>query len=415
MPYFSIFTPTHNPQYLLRAAESLAAQTFQDFEWIIMPNGDVNLPDLSKLPNCRIISPSEANSKKIGLLKGECCDAAKGQVVVELDHDDELTPDCLEELHKAFSDDSVDFCYSNDADLDANLEPFVYSSAFGWKDRPFVYKGRVIKEQISFPPTAASFSKIWFAPNHVRAWRKSFYDKIGGYDKSMEVLDDQDILARTYIHGKVKWIDKCLYIYYRHSGNTCYGDKNKFIQTETLNIHDKYIYQLAEKWADLNGLLKIDLCGGFNSPIGYKSVDLNNADIIHNLNDPWPFKDGEVGVVRAHDALEHLKDSIHIMKEAHRCLAPLGWFLTNTPSTDGRGAFQDPTHIAFWNSNSFWYYTKGSVAKYIGTPVRFQSNRIKNYYPSQYHKTHNILYVKADLLKLPDVGSDIRVPGSIDI
>ena len=171
MPYFSIYTPTHNTKHLLRAAQSLEAQTFKDFEWLIMPNGEAELPELSRLPNCRIIKPSK-DSKAIGFLKGECCDAAKGNVLVELDHDDELTPDCLEELHKEFSNTSVDFCYSNDADLDSKLEPFVYPSRFGWQDRPFIYKGRIIKEQLSFPPTAASFSKIWFAPNHVRAWRK---------------------------------------------------------------------------------------------------------------------------------------------------------------------------------------------------------------------------------------------------
>jgi len=103
------------------------------------------------------------------------------------------------------------------------------------------------------------------------------------------------------------------------------------------------------------------------------------------------------------------------MKEAYRCLCPMGWFLTQTPSTDGRGAFQDPTHIAFWNSNSFWYYTKRDQAKYIGTPVRFQGNRIKNFYPTEWHKTHNILYVKADLIRLPEQSLNIRVPGEIMI
>lgn len=415
MPYFSIYTPTHEARHILRAAESLGAQTFRDFEWIIMPNGKAALPDISRLPNARVVEPSDRSCKTIGRLKGECCDAAAGEVLVELDHDDELTPDCLEELHRAFADESVDFCYSNDADLDKDMNPFVYSPVYGWRDRPFEYKGRTIKEQISFPPTAASFSKIWFSPNHVRAWRRSFYERIGGYDKTMDVLDDQDILSRTYISGNVKFVDKCLYVYHRHDGNTCYGEKNKFIQTETLNIHDKYIYRLAERWADLNGLLKIDLCGGFNPPPGYKSVDLRNADIVHDLNQPWPFRDGEVGVIRAHDALEHLRDPIHVMKEAHRCLAPLGWFLTMTPSTDGRGAFQDPTHISFWNSNSFWYYTKAETAKYIGTPVRFQLNRIKNFFPNEYCQTHDIAYVKADLVRLPDRGSDIRVPGQVDI
>lgn len=416
MPFFSVFTPTHDAKYLMRAAESLKSQTFKDYEWLVLPNAGVELPDLDKLPNCRIVETNNPLAKNIGRYKKECCAAATGQVLVELDHDDELTPDCLQELYNAFKENGkIDFCYSNDADLDSKLEPFTYSSKYGWDARPFEYNGRTIMEQLSFPPTAAAFSKIWFTPNHVRAWRKSFYDKIGGHNETLEILDDQDILARTYIHGNVKLIDKCLYIYYRHEGNTCYGEKNKFIQSETLNIHDKYIYQLAEKWCDILGLLKIDLCGGHNSPKGYISVDLENAMVKHDLNTRWPFEDGSVGIVRAHDALEHLKDPIHIMKEAYRVIRPMGWFLTLTPSTDGRGAFQDPTHISFWNSNSFWYYTKAETAKYIGTPVRFQANRIKNFFPNNYCEQHNIMYVKADLLRLPNPDGGMRVPGLVEI
>jgi hypothetical protein len=28
------------------------------------------------------------------------------------------------------------------------------------------------------------------------------------------------------------------------------------------------------------------------------------------------------------------------------------------PSTDGRGAFQDPTHVSFWNANTFAYFSR---------------------------------------------------------
>ena len=83
-------------------------------------------------------------------------------------------------------------------------------------------------------------------------------------------------------------------------------------------------------------------------------------------------------VARAHDALEHLRDPIHTMREIHRCLAPQGWLLSQTPSTDGCGAFQDPTHVSFWNSNSFWYYTRADQNRFIDCPVRFQTNRLKN-------------------------------------
>jgi hypothetical protein len=30
------------------------------------------------------------------------------------------------------------------------------------------------------------------------------------------------------------------------------------------------------------------------------------------------------------------------------------------PTTEGPGAWQDPTHVSFWNRRSFLYYEKGS-------------------------------------------------------
>ena len=329
---------------------------------------------------------------------------------MEVDHDDELFPNALEECAKAFSDPCVDFAFSNCCDVRENYEPRFFDERFGWVNRECEYNGKKLVEMVAFPPDPASISKIWYAPNHFRAWRKAFYDCIGGHNENMDVLDDQDIMCRTYIQGQMYHIDKPLYVYHLHPENTCYGEKNAKIQELCVELHDKYIYQLVEKWCNINNLRKIDLCGGFSKPFGYESVDMANADIIADLNDRWPFEDGSVGLFRAHDALEHLKNPIHVMKEAYRCLAPNGWFLTQTPSTDGRGAFQDPTHISFWNSNSFWYYTKAEQAKYIGTPVKFQLNRIKNFYPSDWHKLHQIVYVKADLFKFAG-----RVAGGVEI
>lgn len=403
----SIFTPTHNPKYLNRLYESIKDQTYQNWEWIIVPNSGAEVKPFAD--NRIKIIPCD-NYNKIGGLKKFAINNSSGEIILEADHDDELFPNALEECAKAFVDQKIDFVYSNCCDVKENYVSRTFGEAYGWKSRKCQYKNYELLETISFEPNPAMFSKIWYAPNHFRAWRKTFYNLIGGHDETMEILDDHDLLCRTYIKGNIKHIDKPLYVYHIHDKNTCYGELNKKIQEMTLDIHDKYIYKLVEKWCDLNSLRKIDLCGGFSRPEGYESIDKLNGDIIANLDDPWPFKDNSVGVFRAHDALEHLKDPIHVMKEAYRCLAPNGWFLTFTPSTDGRGAFQDPTHISFWNSNSFWYYTRKEQAKYIGNPVKFQLNRIKNFFPTDWHKTHNIVYVKADLLKFSG-----RTAGMIEI
>jgi hypothetical protein len=52
-------------------------------------------------------------------------------------------------------------------------------------------------------------------------------------------------------------------------------------------------------------------------------------------------------------------------------LTHLGKLDILVPSTDGRGAFQDPTHVSFWNINSFYYYQKDDHRKLYGIKAKF--------------------------------------------
>jgi hypothetical protein len=44
------------------------------------------------------------------------------------------------------------------------------------------------------------------------------------------------------------------------------------------------------------------------------------------------------------------------MNETHRVLVPGGRLDLFVPTTDGRGAFQDPTHVSFWTPNDLFYF-----------------------------------------------------------
>lgn len=93
---------------------------------------------------------------------------------------------------------------------------------------------------------------------------------------------------------------------------------------------------------------------------GYVNVDrVPPADELADLTKAWPWETDSVSEICAHDIIEHLPDKIHTMNEAWRVLAPGGLMRIKVPTTDGPGAFQDPTHVSYWNRNSFWYYTKG--------------------------------------------------------
>lgn len=106
--------------------------------------------------------------------------------------------------------------------------------------------------------------------------------------------------------------------------------------------------------------MKINLgCSDRHSP-GYVNVDrVPPADVIMDLAQPWLWPDNYVDEIIAHDILEHLPSKIHTMNEAWRVLRPGGRFDIEVPTTDGRGAFQDPTHVSFWSANDMRYYTAG--------------------------------------------------------
>ena len=413
----SIITPVHRTSspYLKEAYESLVNQTGNiNWEWVICPNGGGKvIKKIAKDPRVRVIPVPDDTHKynSIGRIKNFACSWAKGNILVELDADDLLVPMALTTITDAFKDNRVVMVYSNSAEFKhGTWESKGYSEYWGWRSRPFVWKGHKLKEMIAWEPSAHMMRRIEWAPNHVRAWRTKSYRKIGGHDINIKCGDDHDLNCRFYLaYGArgIHHIDECLYLYRIHGENSCVV-YNADVQAQTHQNYMKYSRDLAVRWANDEGLKKIDLGGRFNTWDGFETVDLLNADIITDLNKKWPFKDNSVGVIKASHIVEHLHDSIHTMNEAYRVLAPGGWMFIDVPSVDGRGAFQDPTHVSFWNQNSFWYYTNRQYANFIRPKYRgkFQVSRLITFYPTEHEKENQIPVVQADLIALKSPYSD---------
>lgn len=125
-------------------------------------------------------------------------------------------------------------------------------------------------------------------------------------------------------------------------------------------------------------MIKLNLgCSDAHEP-GFTNVDIcEPADVIADLTDRWMWFDSSVDYIRAHDIFEHLPDKIHTLNEAWRVLKPGGTLDLVVPTTDGRGAWQDPTHVSFWNPNSLFYLEAGNphntrFAKAYGMRHEFQ-------------------------------------------
>ncbi len=391
----SVFTPFYKAgvPFIGAAYESLAAQIHTDWQWIILRNGQgAALPSaILEDPRVKVIKAKTTNGF-VGALKREACSHCTGDVLLELDHDDLLHPQALHWASWWIEHGNADFVYSDFAEFDdGTWKPHVYEGG-GWEWYHVEFQGHQLCA-MKAPTGVHAFRRLLWAPNHLRAWRRSFYESLpgrsyednpyeghtftGGHDASLQYADDLDLCQRTLLYGgKIVHIPECLYFYRVHPSQNV-KVSNALIQQLDAKVYDRHIYQLAEFFADStrqplpnipHRLSKIDLCGAHSCPPGYTPIDMVDGgpgSLVADLNGRWPLEDNSVGVIRAHDALEHLRDSVHTMNEAYRVLAPGGFMLTMTPSTDGPGAWCDPTHVSFWNRYSWRYYVDRDYAKFI--------------------------------------------------
>jgi O-antigen biosynthesis protein len=344
---------------------------------------------------------------------------ASGDFLIELDHDDKLASTAIEKIMAAFEENpEVGFVYSHTAQInaDGSRNDNKFNLAMGWTYKDVTVDGQRVLQCNAMPHLPSAVSYIWFAPNHVRAFRKSTYEAVGGYDAELDVLDDQDLMSRIYQHSDFHLIDECLYLQRIHAGNTQrQTDTNKLIQVRTREIYERDVQKNALAWAKRNDLMAIDLGAAHSKPKGYLGIDQHlgeGVDFVADLTDGMPFKDNQVGVIRAVDFLEHIPDKITIFNEMYRVLVHGGMLLSLTPSTDGRGAFQDPTHVSFYNENSMWYFTDSKYSKFVPEiKCKFQVSFLKTIFPTQWHRANNISYVQANLVAIKD---GPRLPGLLN-
>lgn len=406
----SFITPTHNPRYLEETYASLANQTDSDWEWVLVKNADAKnenhaqlFYELQKDPRVKLLAlPALLEGKGIGAIKQWSFMQGAGDFLAELDHDDLLAPTAVADLKQAFKETDADFVYSNTAEFFPNGDGhwFPYWQEYGWRYRDTYINDRWYNECLSFPPSAITLSLIYYSPNHIRCWKRDFYHELGGHNPDYQLCDDHELCIRTYLRGKMYHLNKLLYLYRMGEQNT-FSKNIETIRAITYQLYVENLEKLIIRESELTGYPIFDLGGAISCPEKWSSVDLQDADVICNLNEHWPFKDHSVLAFRAYDIIEHLNDKQHLMSEIHRCLKPGGWALIQVPSTDGRGAFMDPTHVSYWNENSFWYYTRPEQAAYIrNTEEHFIEQRLFTFYPSDWHAQHKILYTKAELLAI---------------
>ena len=200
-PRVSVYSPSHQPRYLNDCMRSLLAQTYGDWEWIVVLNHGARWHPPVEDPRLRVVIQDDLSG--VGAAKRHACSLASGEFLVELDHDDELRSDALQLIVEAFeADPAVGFVFSSFAQIDEDGLPddSRFDERNGWVYDEAEVDGRWVLQCHALEASPHNLSFIWFAPNHVRAFRRSVYESAGGYDATRDVLDDQDLMADVPDH-----------------------------------------------------------------------------------------------------------------------------------------------------------------------------------------------------------------------
>jgi glycosyltransferase involved in cell wall biosynthesis len=254
MPQISVITPTYNtPKHVLaRTWASLKAQTFTDWEWIVYD--DSTDPGVARQlygyqsdeRHKLTVWSGLLHSGIIGQVKRVGFMSATGDILVELDHDDELTPDALAEIAAAFENPQIGFAFSDWCEILPDGQSGVYPDGWGlgygykyWTGDVWALSIPLINEE--------SLSHIVAVPNHVRAWRASTYRELGGHNQDLSIADDYELIIRTALYTRWHHIPKMLYR--QHIGkHTAQRQRNAEIQTKVAEIHAQYKTHIAAKF-----------------------------------------------------------------------------------------------------------------------------------------------------------------------
>lgn len=268
-PRFSIFTPTYNiGERILRTYDSILNQSFTDWEWIVVDDStdDITWNTLLELKEkdyrvkpYRIFPLSGGN---IGLAKNRAASLCDGDWLVELDHDDVLTKQCLEVSNDAILQyPDAGFLYSDVCEMfeDGGMKTYDHDFSGNWYGRndnffDFGYAGHswtnvdgknlIAHWYPDINPLTIRFNISM--PDHVRMWERKKYLEIGGHNKNLPVADDLEIIIRTFLNTKIIHVKQVLYIQYNNKNTTV--DNNAIdINRRARLIRDYYDKKIHEK------------------------------------------------------------------------------------------------------------------------------------------------------------------------
>lgn len=228
----SVIIPTYNRANLLdRAIKSVLAQSYQDFEIIVVDDGstDNTKEIIENLYDNRIKYIRHDQNKGGACARNTGIKASSGQYIAFLDSDDEWLPEKLDKQISLFSNcsDSVGAVYCSHYTHD-DISGRIWKEPFSDLKRGNLYNSLLN----GWCPASTSFFVL----------ARNVFEKSGLFDDQLPSFQDYDLWIRVAEHYEFEFIDEPLAIKHNHYGVQIASNLDS--RTKGLDI-------FLAKWSDI--------------------------------------------------------------------------------------------------------------------------------------------------------------------
>jgi len=223
MPQVSVIIPTYNAaRYLSDAIDSVLAQTYDEFEIIVVDDGSTDeTPGVVNKYDSRVCYLSQQNAG-VAAARNRGISESKGKYIAFLDADDTWFPNKLEkQMAVLAASEGSRVCYSAFLEVTQDLSPvgvrrsLRHSSAI----EDLLLRGNVI----------GSICTV--------VAERELFEKLGGFDATLSQCADWDMWVRMGTETEFLYLDDVLVTYRQHGTNM--SRNAALLETDSLRVLDK--------------------------------------------------------------------------------------------------------------------------------------------------------------------------------
>lgn len=234
----SVIIPAYNgDRYLAAAINSVVEQTYQNYEIIVVDDGSTDHTAEIAQQYDNVVQYLTHSNQGVAASRNTGLAAAKGEYIAFLDQDDVFLPLKLA-LQVALLEQDPNLGIVNSGWQISDQRGIIQAAVEPWKQIPELTAANLI---------------IW-KPIFLGAmlFRRSWLDRVSGFDTTLEQTPDVDLVLRLAMKGcPAAWVKQTTVQYRQHQAN---ASNNTLLQTQELNQITASFFAQSDLSAELKAL-----------------------------------------------------------------------------------------------------------------------------------------------------------------